>query len=182
MAQPMRSNPTFTWQDYQQLPDDGRRYEVLDGELVVSPSPVPRHQIVSHRIHRQLDQAIVDQGRGEVLNAPLDVKLSDTDIVQPDLIVILDQHMDRLGEKHLTGPPDLVVEVLSPGTARRDLGTKKERYRVFGVREYWIVDPVARVVEQFVLEHGEYRSTGEHTANVDLHIVPGARVDLTKVW
>ncbi|HLQ36686.1 MAG TPA: Uma2 family endonuclease [Planctomycetota bacterium] len=182
MAQPMRSNPTFTWQDYQQLPDDGLRYEVLDGELVVSPSPLTNHQLISCNLLRRLCEQIADPGLGKVLSAPYDVRLSDVDVVQPDLVVVLRDSLFRLGPGHLDGPPDLVVEILSPGTARRDLGIKKERYRAFGVSEYWIVDPAAYVVEQFVLERGEYRSTGEHTASVDLHILPGARVDLTRVW
>jgi len=113
--------------------------------------------------------------------APYDVRLSDVDVVQPDLVSFC--------ATVCSGRPWLPRRPARP-RCRDPLARhrpprpriKKERYRAFGVREYWIVDPVAYVVEQFVLERGEYRSTGEHTASVDLHILPGARVDLTRVW
>jgi Uma2 family endonuclease len=167
------------WDDYVDLPDDGRRYEILDGELYVSPSPTYRHQKVSARLLVVLYNALVETGRGEVLAAPLDVELSPKDIVQPDILYI---SKERLGiaDEHVRGAPDFTVEILSKSTRKRDRGLKAMRYAQTGVPLYWIVDPFRNTLEVYKAEGGAYRSTAVVKApgiyeSTDL---PGVKVDL----
>ena len=139
---PGKPDVKFTFQDWLQTPEDGLRHEILDGEHVVTPSPNLHHQRVSRRIQFQLYQPIELTGRGEVFDAPCGVRLSDEDVVEPDLFVVLAQRSEIMLETHVDGAPDLVVEILSKSTGRRDRGIKKSRYARFRVPEYWIVDPV----------------------------------------
>lgn len=184
-ARPMsttRTDPPFTWDDYLALPESPLRHEVLDGELVVSPSPNLRHQRVLARLARALHAAVEVPRLGEVLIAPFDVKLSATDVVQPDLLVIRPDHAARLGENYLDGAPTLAIEILSPGTGRRDRGLKKSRYAAHGVAEYWIVDPRNAVVDQFVLDGADYGPATECREQIELAILPGVVVALAGVF
>ncbi|HLQ38652.1 MAG TPA: Uma2 family endonuclease, partial [Planctomycetota bacterium] len=133
------------------------------------------------QLHRLLLEQVDDAGLGTVMLRPFDVKLSDVDIVEPDIVVVLREHLRRLEPKYLDGPPDLAVEILSPGTARRDRGTKMERYRLFSIPEYWIVDAEARVLEQFVLADRDYRLSGRREISVAMHVAD-VRLDLGRVW
>jgi Uma2 family endonuclease len=150
----------MTYADWLKLPDDGRLYELIEGELLVTPPPSVSHQ----RISRDLEFALVSYlrrtGRGEVLDAPVGVKLSDEDIVEPDLVIVLAEHSSRIGAQVIDGPPDIVVEILSPGTAKRDLGTKRAKYASTAVPEYWIVDPEARAIEVLCLGSSGYERFG----------------------
>jgi Uma2 family endonuclease len=140
----------FTYEDYVLLPED-RRYEVVSGELVVTPAPTPFHQVVLGRIWRLLDDHVGAHGLGRVLLAPCDVVLSKFDVLQPDILFISTERRPIIGEKYVGPAPDLVVEVLSPySTADRDRTAKAKRYATFGVREMWLVDPEARTIEVFV--------------------------------
>lgn len=178
-----RAGAMFTWEDLRSLPDDdGLRHEVLGGEHVVSPSPGFRHQLVSMQLSSALSTAIAQPRHGVVLAAPFDVKLSRLDVVEPDLLVLLAKHRSRIRETHLEGPPDLAVEILSPGGSSRDRVRKKAIYATMGIREYWIVDPERSVVEQYVLDGAEYRCTGEHTERVTLAILPDTSIDLRLVF
>ena len=150
----------LTYADWLQFPDDGRLYEVIDGELLVTPPPNIRHQRASRELQFQIHLHLRQNGKGEVLNAPVGVRLRDDLIVGPDLIVILAEHADRIGKQVIDGAPDLVVEILSPGTAGRDLGTKRDAYAAAGVPEYWIVDPETRTVEVLTLDGAAYRRAG----------------------
>ena len=136
----------FTYEDYCLLPED-RRYEVIDGEVFVTPAPTVFHQAVKGRIKRALDELVADSGLGIVLDAPTDVLLSRHDIVQPDILVVLNERRPILAEKFIAGAPDLVVEVLSPSTESRDREAKAKRYAAFGVREMWLVSPEGRTIE-----------------------------------
>lgn len=171
---------TFTFQDWLQIPEDGFRHEVLAGDHVVTPSPNLVHQRISRQLLLQFAALIAD--RGEVLYAPLGVRLSDQNVVEPDLIVVLAENSSILKETHVDGPPDLVVEILSKSTGPRDRGIKKNQYEAFGVREYWIVDPLGRIVEQYVLEAGKYRLVGRHAEKICLQILSDVAIDLKKVW
>ncbi len=146
----------LTYHDYLLLPDDGKRYEILDGDLLVTPSPVTRHQLVVGRFFHHLMTYLETDPIGAVFTAPYDVVLSDTDIVEPDLIVVLKNGRARITEKNVQGPPDIVVEVLSPGTAARDRDLKRKRYERFGVQEYWLVDPDQNTLEILALKDGMY--------------------------
>ena len=179
---PLRTERPFTWEDYLELPESPLRHEVLDGELVVSPAPNLRHQRVLARLYRALHEAIQEPGHGEVLFAPVDVKLSRTDVVQPDLLVVLVPDAARLNAKFLDGAPSLAIEVVSPGTGRRDRGLKKARYAAHGVREYWVVDPVDDVVDQFVLDGADYRDPVEWRDAVPVALLPGVAIDVRPIF
>lgn len=171
------------YEDWLQFPDDGRRYELIDGELYVSPSPSIRHQRVSRELEFALLMYLRRTGKGEVLDAPVGVRLAHDSVVQPDILVVLREHESQVGEQVIDGPPDLVVEVLSPGTARRDLGVKREKYRATGVPEYWIVDPVHAAIEVLVLENGDYVRFGVfgHTETLRSRVLPDLEIALAEV-
>ena len=154
MTQP-RPRLKFTYQDYRTAPED-RRYELHDGDLLLVPSPVTYHQRILLRLTRILDRFVQSQGIGEVFIAPYDVVLSDYDVVQPDILFVSNERAHIVTPENIRGGPDLVVEVLSPSTAERDLGYKRTLYARHGVGEYWIVDPGARTVEVLKLEGEEY--------------------------
>ncbi len=148
----------WTYADYAALPDDGKRYEVVKGVLYMSPAPNIGHQGISGEIFGYLRQFVQMAGRGRVFAAPTDVELGRGDVVQPDVFVVLNEHLDLVTPQRLLGSPDLVVEILSPGTMRHDLQEKFEAYERARVPEYWIVNPGERTIELFVLEKNAYRS------------------------
>ncbi len=139
----------FTYEDYALLPED-RRYEVVDGELLLTPAPTPFHQVVSERIGHLLGAFLRRTGAGVMFYAPCDVVLSAHDVVQPDIVVVLADHKAVVGESFIAGAPDLVIEVLSPSTERRDRIAKAKRYSTFGVPEMWLVDPAEKTIEVLV--------------------------------
>src|SRR5579883_2026911 len=164
----------WTYDDYAAIPDDGNIYEVVKGVLYMSPSPIPDHQTVSLEIAAYLRQYVQLAGLGRVFTEPTDVELSPKNIVKPDVLVLLKEHFDRLTRTRIVGAPDLVVEILSPGTWRHDLREKLDAYVEAGVPEYWIVGPGEQVVELFVLENGAYQSLGvfQGAAVLPSRIVP----------
>ena len=165
----------FTYEDYCQLPDD-KRYELIDGEFYeMAPSPSSVHQWASFTLARLMADFVYRLALGVVYVAPYDVILSDNDTMQPDILFVAEGRRDIITQRACEGAPDLVVEVLSPSTSSRDLGLKRERYARFGVREYWIVDPVARSIEVLVLENGAFVSKGIYTGEVspESSVLPG---------
>jgi Uma2 family endonuclease len=173
----------LTYEDYLQFPEDGRRHELIDGEHVVSATPLLRHQQVLARSFYELFRQVDKQDRGQVLFAPVALHLSQVDVVEPDLIVVLPEHQDVMVPNRLVGPADLVVEVLSPSTAARDRGVKKALYLRAGVQEYWIVDSVQQTVEQLVAVGGKFESAGTHHESITLRILQDVTVDLVgDVW
>lgn len=151
---------SWTYEAYAALPDDGQRYEIVQGVLVMSPAPEPSHQGIAGKIYRYLCSQILDRGRGLVFTSPIDVVLSSSTTTQPDVVVLLKEHLERLQQKYITGAPDLVVEVISPGSQTHDRLVKYGIYEKAGVPEYWLVNAVEQTIEVFVLNAGEYRSTG----------------------
>lgn len=168
----------WTYKDYAALPDDGNCYEVLDGVLYMAPSPDRWHQKASGAIFYHLYAAVQLTGLGEVYSCPFDVILDAKNTVQPDILVVLNKHLDRIKKHSVVGAPDLAVEIASPSTARIDLNEKFRAYAAAGVPEYWIVTPGSWTVELFVLEHGAYRSLGIYygPAVLPSRIVPGLSV------
>ena len=164
---------TWTYNEYAALPDDGHRYEIVNGVLVMTPAPSPEHQAISVRIAYYLFPHIDLMGIGKLFTAPIDVELGPKNVFQPDLVVVLNAHLDRVAEKKIIGAPDLVVEVASPSTAAYDRLTKYERYAHAGIIEYWLVKPITRTVEVLVLENGEYHLLGAFRGQQTLssHIV-----------
>ena len=174
----------LTYADWVGYPDDGRLYEIIEGELYVSPPPSIVHQRVSRDIEFRLYTYLEQTGLGEILDAPVGVRLSDEDVLEPDLVVVLTPNAHRIGSQVIEGPPDLVVEILSPGTARRDLGTKRALYEEAGVPEYWIVDPETASVEVLALERGRYMRSGLYRRGdrVRSRLLEGLEVDLEGVF
>jgi Uma2 family endonuclease len=136
----------LTYKDFLGFPDDGLRHELIDGAHYVSPSPTVDHQRVLRRLFAALQRCVEKHGLGEVFFAPCDVVLSNVDVLVPDLFVVLKEQADILTKANVRGAPALVVEVLSPGTRRRDIALKRRVYEARGVQEYWTVDPLRAVV------------------------------------
>ena len=134
-----------TYKDYCATPDD-ERYELINGRLMMVPAPNTKHQKVLGSLHFELRRFTKEHALGEVYVAPYDVYLSDTDVVQPDLLFISRAREHIVTEQNVRGAPDLVIEILSPSTAEKDLGEKRDLYERHGVLEYWIVDPGAETV------------------------------------
>ncbi|HLN79599.1 MAG TPA: Uma2 family endonuclease [Thermoanaerobaculia bacterium] len=173
----------FTYDDYARLPDD-RRYEVIDGELFLTPAPTPYHQIVKGRIERLLENHVERGSLGMVLDAPCDVVLSKFDVLQPDIFFISAGRLATIGEKYISDAPDLVIEVLSPGTRRRDRTLKSKRYALFGVREMWIADPERKTIEVFVNSGDGFRRDAAFGGEDVLRspLLPGLEVPLARVF
>jgi len=140
--------PQITWDDVQLLPDDGNRYEAIEGALYMTPAPSVRHQTISFRLERELARLLVDSGQGQLLHAPIGVRFPATqEGVQPDILFVSNERRGIVAPDELKGAPDLVVEILSPSTAARDRDLKRRLYQRQGVAEYWIVDPEAAAVD-----------------------------------
>ncbi len=171
----------FHWDDYRTW-DDGQRWELIGGEaFCMSPAPTVRHQVIVGRLFGQLFEHF--QGRPcEPIVSPTDVKLSEKDIVQPDILVICDR--SKMTPSHIEGPPDLAVEVLSPSSQRHDRVRKLRLYAAFGVREYWLVQPYPAVIEVLQLTGADYRVAGAYTDTETLHspTFPELVLDLSEVF
>lgn len=180
---PEPSRRKLTYAEYAHYPADGRRHEIVDGDHFVNPSPSTYHQTLSRRIQFQLYQAIELRGLGEVFNAPMDVELSEHDIVQPDLIVLSLDEVGRLvTPSRIRGVPSLLVEILSPASVAYDRVTKRAAYERVGLPQYWVVDPERHVVEDYRLEDARYLLAGEEAEAVSVRAFEGVSVDLTAVW
>jgi Uma2 family endonuclease len=171
----------LTLRDYRRFPDDGRRHEILAGVHVVSPRPVPYHQLVAMRLCAWFDRTITRTGLGIAL-PDVTVELAEHDVVDPDITVLLQPYADRLLRTRVRGVPDLIVEVLSPGNRSHDRRHKKDRYAFHGVREYWLVDPVARSCEQWRRRGNGWSRLGAHYDRVRLAVLPAVEVDLQAIW
>jgi Uma2 family endonuclease len=135
------STTKLTYADYLRFPDDGLRHEIIDGEHYVTPSPVTRHQRISRNLLHLMQTYLDSHPIGELFAAPFDALLSEFDIVVPDLLFLSNERAGFLTSKNLQGPPDLVIEILSPSTKSRDQKLKRDLYERVGVTEYWVVDP-----------------------------------------
>ena len=155
------STPTFkfTYTDYRNAPDD-KRYELLDGDLVVVPAPKEVHQRVLINLTILLGQLVRHTGVGHIYAAPFDVVLTDTDVVQPDLLFVSNERAHIITDENVQGAPDLVIEILSPSTAERDKTFKRSLYAKHGVKEYWLVDTDAETVTVLLLDSQRYTEVG----------------------
>ena len=182
MTQP-KPKTKFTVADYMNTPDDVR-YQLIDGELILAPSPTTRHQRVSVRLFVDLHQFVRMEGLGEACIAPLDVVFPDREVYQPDILFVSNERRGIITEANIQGAPDLVVEILSPSTQRHDRGHKQNVYAERGVREYWIVDPDSRTLE--VLSAGSNGWTPTTTFSAEDVLVspllPGLSIDLGQVF
>lgn len=173
----------WTYEDLLELPDDEKRYEIIDGELIELPSPSPAHQFVIFELGGILRDTVSRRGLGRVATAPFDFRLPDGGVVQPDILVYL-----RPRERGPKIPiravvPDLVIEVLSPSTQHRDLGRKAEIYASLGIREYWPVDSKNRSIAVLGLREGRYEPVPQTEPGVVRSaIVPGLEIVLAELF
>lgn len=150
----MQARTSFA--DLERMPNDGRRYELYDGEIVVVPAPLPRHQDIVLKITRALDDYARERG-GKVFVSPLDIVFSEYNVLQPDVIFFQASRLHLIDlDKVTRHAPDLAVEVLSPSTRKRDRGRKMHIYLRYGVKEYWVVDPVNRSIDRYELTDDGY--------------------------
>ena len=150
----------WTYSHYAALPHDGQRYEIVNGVLTMAPAPSPEHQSIAVRLTYYVFPHVDLAGIGRLFTAPIDVELAPKNVFQPDAVVVLSAHLDRVADKKIIGVPDLVVEIASPSTAVFDRLIKYEKYAHAGIPEYWIIKPTTRTIEVLVLEGGEYHSLG----------------------
>ncbi len=156
MAMPAETGRTgFRYADLAGFPDDHLRREIIDGELIVTAAPATRHQSAVLNIGAALLNYQRQHG-GKAFPAPTDVYLSDDSVVEPDVLFVAVEHIERVDDKYVKGAPDLVVEISSPSTRRLELIRKRDLYARFGVPEYWYVDLEVDRVEVYRLRDGDY--------------------------
>ena len=174
----------WTYADYAALPEGGYHYEVVSGVLYMTPAPSWSHQEVVFEIASYLRNHIRTTGLGGVFVAPVDVELAPDAVFQPDVVVLLKTGRDKLKGNHIVGAPDLVVEVVSPGSATYDRYDKNVSYARTGVPEYWIADPATHTVEVLVLDGIKYSALGvfQGQAILPSRIVPDLNVPVEKFF
>lgn len=184
MAEPIRA--PLTYDDYLLLPEDGSRYELIEGELLMTPAPLISHQRLSIRLSNRIGPFVERQNLGELFAAPTDVYLSHVNVVQPDLLFIAKEHSDRIVRACIHGAPDLVIEILSEGTRRRDEVTKLRLYAQFDVREYWVFDPFREGARVYRLKDGVYEQAANLSAEggdrLTSPLLPGLELDLADLF
>ena len=173
----------LTYEDYCLLPNNGKRYEIIDGELSATPSPLRRHQKVLANLLYYLTRFVKEHDLGEVYPAPFDVVFSDFDVVEPDLLYISKARASIVTEKNVQGAPDLVVEILSENTAKIDRTTKLKLYARNGVWEYWMVDPESCSMEIYRLTSGGFELAAQMDSSQSLTspLFPGFVLPLSKL-
>ncbi len=174
---------TFTSEDYNKLPE-GSPYQLIGGKLIMTPAPEVYHQQISRNLEFKLHEFVIKNGLGEIFDAPIDVKITENDIYQPDIIFIHKDRMDIIGIKNIKGPPDIVVEILSPSTAYYDLREKYDIYEKSGVKEYWIIDPNSKKIEIFGNKSGKFHLNNEarETGSVSSVVLAGFAVSLSDIF
>lgn len=175
----------LTADDLRALPDDSNRYEIMGGELYVSPSLTLSHQILSTELSFALKRFLIEHDAGRVLAAPMDVYLSQHDVVEPDLLVVLNANLEVIQRgPWIEGAPDLIVEILSPSSIRTDWVRKSALYAIVGVKEYWIVDPANRSIVVQSLMNGQFVQSGVYAQDSVLQspLLDGFALDLQPVF
>ena len=174
----------LTYDDYRLLPNDSNRYEILDGELSVTPAPSTRHQTVLGNLYRFLASYVVANQVGTLFFAPTDLILVPTTVVQPDLIFIGNDRRQIVTERAIEGAPTLIIEILSPTTHRTDRVTKAQLYAKHKVSNYWFIDPDQRTLEAYELVIDRYNITASaRDAEVFVaSLFPGLSIQLSDLW
>jgi Uma2 family endonuclease len=176
--------PKLSFEEFRQLPSDGKRYELVHGRVRVTLAPATRHQFVVQNLSGDLGPYVIKNDLGEVLIAPLDVRLSADTALQPDLIFVSNARAGIIQENWIDGAPDLVVEVLSPSTAVYDRATKLQIYAEAGVPEVWLLDSLAKTVEVFRLQGKQYLVEAVLAGDQVLtsSLFPGWQLPLSKLF
>ena len=173
----------FTYEDYKNTPED-ERYELIDGELIMAAAPKEAHQRTDMRLGWRFGYHVETNDLGAVYSAPFDVYLSETIVVQPDLLFVSKDRLDIITEANVQGAPDLVVEILSPSTASVDWNRKRELYAEYGVKEYWIVAPEVRLVWLLLPRDGSLEIAGVYGGDqtVTSTVLDGFSVNLNDIF
>ena len=172
----------LTYDDLLALPDDGKRYELIDGELIELTSSTTKHQLLIIRLGSVLDALVTRLALGLVLPAPLDVLLSPTNLVQPDLIFVARERRHIVRPNLIQGAPNLLIKILSPSTRRRDETRKRDLYAAFGVDEYWLVDPDAETIRVHALVDGQYSLVAQDGAMLRSPVLPALELDVDALF
>ena len=183
MSPTITEKKRYTYEDYLKTLNN-KRYEPIDGELLMTPSPVPRHQLISGKLEFKLREFITKNKIGEVFDAPCDVYLDNENVVQPDILFISKERLDIIGDKNIQSAPDIVIEIISENSVYRDMVQKKRLYARFGVKEYWIVIPEEKEVEVYILKDEAYQLYKTYT-KVDILESPslkGLKIGLKEIF
>jgi Uma2 family endonuclease len=176
----------FTYEDYLLFPEDGKRHELIDGDHFMTPSPSTRHQRISRKLMTALDVFLRINNLGEVFDAPMDVVLSETDVVQPDILFISAGRASIITDKNIQGAPDLVVEILSDGTRKTDEVIKRKLYERHGIAEYWVVDPELETVKIYRTAEKGYTRAAELSRETNdaltTPLLPGFQIPLSEIF
>jgi Uma2 family endonuclease len=181
----LKSKIKFTYRDYKSLPEsETKRYELLEGELVMVPSPTTYHQRISWNLERIIGDFMQKYDLGFIYDAPLDVVFSQEDVAQPDILFIFKERSEIITEDNIRGAPDLIVEILSPATAERDRTYKRTLYARHGVKEYWIVDPDKQAIEVMTLGEAGFEtvSVSKKEETLTSPLLKGLRLNLKEVF
>lgn len=174
----------YTYEDYLKTPDD-ERYELIEGDLIMTPSPTTKHQRISRKLEFFIEKHVVENNLGEVFYAPYDVHLDNENVLQPDILFVSKERTAIINEKNIKGVPDLVIEILSESTAYRDVIQKKKLYARFGVKEYWIVACDDKLIEVYQLKHkDEYKLNKTYYENdiLESHVIRGLKIELKSIF
>ncbi len=175
----------LSYADFMRLPDDGKRHEIIDGVHYVTPSPTRQHQRLLLYLSVEIELYLrKHRGVGEVFLSPFDVVLSNWDVVEPDVLVVLDQQKSILTEANVQGPPAIVVEVISPSTRRRDHTIKRKLFERAGVLEYWIVDPREMTVKVLRRDGDRFADSDllSSSATLTTELLPGFSLALAELF
>lgn len=173
----------LTYDDLRQMPDDLNRYEIINGELFVSPAPKRGHQEVAAALFELVAPHVRKRGLGRMFFAPVDVRFSPHDVVEPDLLFIRQHRLDIYQESGVVdGPPDLVVEITSPSSKKTDAVNKAALYAHAGVPEYWLADPAARIFRMQVLTDGVYQDVAPSDGRFPSTIIDGLVIDPAEIF
>ena len=172
----------WTYEKYYEL-DDDRRYEIIGGNLLMAPAPDTWHQDWSRKLFRLIDRFVTKNNLGEVFYAPIDIVLNEENTVQPDIVFIATPNLQIIQRRAIFGVPELLVELVSPSSVRRDRYDKKALYARFGVKEYWIGDPANKALEILTLREGRYElhCCAEEKGKLTSLVLPGLEFDLTEI-
>jgi Uma2 family endonuclease len=186
-VRPTSPGTKLTYDDFLLFPDDGKRHELIDGEHYVTPSPNTKHQRVSGNLHWLIRSYLEAHPIGKVFYAPFDIVLSFVDVVEPDLLYMSNERAAAvLTPENTKGAPELIIEIASPGTRKRDETIKRRLYERVGVTEYWVVDPAIDTVRVYRLSDRRYARPVELSAEagdaVETTLLPGPELALADVF
>jgi len=184
--EPIPEAAKITYEEYKLIGDlADKRYEVIGGRLIMTPAPIPYHQRISRKLERILEDFVIENDLGEVLHAPCDVVLSETDVVQPDIFFIAKDKTHIITETHINGAPDLIIEILSPTFSSKDTVIKKRLYLKNKIKEYWIVDPLEKEIQIWHIKGNFYKLIGSYKEEnnvVSSELLLGLKFNLKEVF